>query len=221
MKKVLLTGGSRGIGKAIKEVLELQGYVVYAPTHEGLDLASKMSIEQFIKSHRDDTYDVIINNAGINPLDNIQDIKDNEFDECLMVNLIAPKMLIQGFVHGMIEQRYGRILNIASIWSVVSKPKRTSYSIAKTGLVGMTRTLAAELGQYGITVNAISPGFVNTELTKQNISSEEQKCLENQISLRRFASPKEIARIVAFLISEENSFMTGQNIVVDGGYTIQ
>jgi 3-oxoacyl-[acyl-carrier protein] reductase len=118
----------------------------------------------------------------------------------------------------MKSNRYGRIVNISSIWSVVAKEGRLAYTASKSALNGATRTLAVELGEHGILVNTIAPGYVNTELTSQNNSSEQLRLIRNNIPLKRLAEPNEIAQIAAFLCSEKNSYMTGQVLVADGGY---
>jgi 3-oxoacyl-[acyl-carrier protein] reductase len=119
----------------------------------------------------------------------------------------------------MKKQQYGRIVNVASIWSVITRPKRTIYTVSKNALIGLTKTMAIELAPYGITVNAISPGFTLTELTENTNTKEEIDKLSDQVPARRFANPEEIAEVILFLSSKENSYMTGQNIVVDGGFT--
>lgn len=219
--KILLTGGSRGIGKATKECLEKQGHVVITPTRMELELTDRDSITAYIERHKDDGFDVIINNAGINPLNEIENIDLMDWDDCLSVNLTAPMLLVKGLTGRMKEQRYGRIVNISSIWGVVTKEKRGSYSAAKTGLLGLTRTMAVELGRFNILVNAVSPGFVHTELTDKNMSVEEQASMAAQLPLGRMAQPYEIAEVISFLVSERNTFITGQNIAVDGGFTVQ
>jgi len=127
--------------------------------------------------------------------------------------------LITGQVSRLMKKlNYGRIINIASIWSVISKPGRSIYSATKAGLVGMTKAAAAELGDWGILVNSVSPGFTMTELTKKSLSGSEIKDLSAQIPLKRFALPEEISKLVLFLASDLNGYITGQNIVIDGGF---
>jgi 3-oxoacyl-[acyl-carrier protein] reductase len=219
-KKVLLTGGSRGIGKAIYELLSEKGYDVFAPTRSELDLSCRKSIEEFVDKYQNQRFGVLINNAGINPLNSLSDIQDQDWEECLQVNLTASFLLIKGFSISMIEQQYGRIVNMASVWSVISKEKRMTYSVSKTGLIGLTRTAAIELGKHNILVNAISPGFIKTELTDSNLSLEEQLQLTSKMPLQRLGTTKEVAELTAFLVSDKNTFMSGQNVVIDGGFTI-
>lgn len=218
-RAVLITGGSRGIGNATVQKLKKTGkYEVFAPLRSGLDLSNDESIEKFINKYRDKPIDIIINNAGINNLDFIENISDQNIKDTIQVNLIAPVKLIRGFVNHMKRQRYGRIINISSIFGVVSKEKRTLYSATKFGLNGVTKALAVELGLYNILVNSVCPGFTNTELTKKNISKTERKEIEKDIPLRRFAESEEIADLIEYLISDRNTYITGQTIIIDGGF---
>ncbi len=218
MKNVLVTGGSRGIGKAVCEKFASQGYKVTAPSRQELDLMNNSSIENYIENNKNVVFDVIVNNAGINPVNEVEEIKDEDFDDAVQVNLKAPYKIIKGFVSGMKKQNYGRIINISSIWGVVSKEGRMTYSATKYGINGITNSLAVELGQYNILVNSVCPGYVATELTKQNVPEETAEKIKKLIPLGRFAEPEEIAEVVYFLASENNTYITGQKIVIDGGY---
>ncbi len=216
-KTVLLTGASKGIGKAIKELLEKSGkYYLLTPSRNDLNLRKLESIEYFFN---DQHIDVLINNAGINILNQIEEISQETIDSMFHVNLISPLILIQKTVPFMKKQHYGRIINISSIWGVRSKEFRTLYSATKFGLNGITKALSRELGEYNILVNSVCPGFVNTELTNKNISFSEQEEIKKNIPLKRFAEPSEIANLVEFLISDRNTYVTGQTIVIDGGFT--
>ncbi len=167
---------SRYVMKSCRDVsLEFirEGYEVIIPSRKELNLLDNQSIENYIEKHKNLVIDVIINNAGINPLAFIEDITDKDFDETIQINLKAPYKIIQGFVPKMKEQKYGKIINISSIWGVVSKEKRTIYSATKNGIHGITNSLAVELGKDNILVNSVCPGYTNTELTKQNVSEEE------------------------------------------------
>ncbi|NTW98438.1 MAG: SDR family oxidoreductase [Geobacteraceae bacterium] len=216
-KSVLITGGTGGIGGAIVSRLSADtGYRVYAPSRKELDLSSEASIGQYFNSF--DRFDIVINNAGINFPECIEEIVTDHIRDSLSINLIAPLLIIKGCVPHMKRQGFGRIVNVSSIWGIRSKEKRTLYSATKFGLNGITKSLARELGPYNILVNSICPGYVNTALTMKNVTHEEQENIKLEIPLRRFAEPKEIAESIAFLVSEGNSYMTGQTIIVDGGF---
>lgn len=219
MRKVLITGGARGIGKAIAEKFKMCGYEVCTPTRAELNLADSNSIESYIKEHGSKYFDVIVNNAGCNDINMITDITDDEINNMMSVNLIAPIKILRGFVGEMKKAGYGRIVNIGSIWAVVSKEGRCVYSATKNGIHGVTNTLAVELAPYNILVNTVCPGFTLTELTSKNNTPDEIAEIESEIPMRRMAKPEEIANVVYFLCSEDNTYLTGQKITVDGGYT--
>lgn len=219
--KALITGASRGIGKVTAQKFINEGYEVYAPTRSELDLADNISIEKYIEKYKDVKFDVIVNNAGINDINLIENITDNEIENMFQVNLLGPIKLLRGFVNGMKQKNYGRIINIGSIWAVVSKEGRSIYSATKNGIHGITNSLAIELAPYNILVNTVCPGFTLTELTKKNNSEQEIATISKQIPMERMAEPKEIAEVVYFLGSDFNTYITGQKIVVDGGYSIK
>ena len=127
--------------------------------------------------------------------------------------------LLRNFVSSMKAQHYGKIVNIGSIWGIVSKPGRVIYSASKHGIHGVTKTLAVELAEYNILVNTVCPGFTLTELTRKNNTEEQIVQIGEAIPMKRMAEPKEIADAVCYLVSERNTYITGQLIAVDGGYT--
>lgn len=219
MRKVLVTGGSRGIGKAIAEKFREHGYEVAAPTRQELDLLNEKSIEDYVTAHKEEGFDVIVNNAGINDIHEVEDITDEEIERMMATNLVAPIKLLRGFTRSMKKNNYGRIVNIASIWAVVSKSGRLVYSATKNGIHGVTNTLAVELAENNILVNTVCPGFTMTELTVKNNTPEEIAHISADIPMKRMARPEEIAEVVYFLCSEQNTYLTGQKIAVDGGYT--
>jgi 3-oxoacyl-[acyl-carrier protein] reductase len=220
-KNVFLTGGSRGIGKAIKDRFIKAGYIVYSPTREELDLSDIQSIKNYIERHRTITFDVIVNNAGINEINLLENINEHDMESMFQVDLIAPILLLKGFIPNMKKRNNGRIVNIGSIWAVVSKEGRGLYSSVKNGLHGITNALALELARYNILVNTICPGFTLTELTKKNNTDMEINKINESIPLKRMAWPEEIAEFIYFLCSENNTYITGQKICIDGGYTVQ
>lgn len=237
---VVVTGGTRGIGKAIVDAFLADGAEVIATgtraddvarrtadaarpprlRYDQVDLGSADSARAFCdRLAALPRVDALINNAGINQIVPIADIQDADFDRLLRIDLQSPLFLAQAVAPGMQARGYGRIVNVASIWSVMSKPGRAMYTAAKTGLAGLTRTMAAEFGAAQVLANTISPGFTRTELTASTNTPEELERIAAQIPMRRLAEPAEIARVVRFLAGPENTYLTGQNIVVDGGFT--
>ena len=221
LRTALVTGGSRGIGKAIKNKFLSENYIVEAPDRNDLNLSSLESVQNYCEINKQRCFSVIINCAGINTINLIESLTDSELLETLQVNLIAPIILLRTFTNKMKQNNYGRIVNIGSIWGEVSKPGRGAYSAAKHGLHGITNTLALELAPYNILVNTVCPGFTLTQLTRQNNSPEQLLQISESIPMRRLAESEEIAETVFFLASEKNTYITGQKIIIDGGYTIQ
>ncbi len=232
---VLVTGASRGLGKAFAKLFAENGADVigtassigsFPPDMQdtrffAVDLSKPAELQSFLKHIEAlPRLDVLVNNAGINIIKPLAYVTPEDYSAVLDVDLRAPYLLAQAAAAKMKVAGYGKIVNIASIWSVVTRAHRTLYSAAKSGLVGLTRALAAELAPDGILVNSVSPGFVLTDLTRQSLTNEELEQLSLQIPLRRMASPQEIAEVVAFLCSQKNSYLTGQNITVDGGFSI-
>lgn len=234
-KKALVTGASRGIGRAIAEAFAENGAKVWGTCTQidrwpesphGIipliaDFSDKDSLAEFLDSVKElGRIDVCVNNAGINRIKPVETVTPEDYRKVLSVDLQAPYLLSQALIPGMKSNSWGRIINIASIWSVVTKSHRSLYSTAKTGLVGMTRSLAAELAPHGIFVNSVSPGFVMTDLTRESLSRQEVRKITSQIPTGRMAQPEDIAAVVCFLASDLNTYLTGQNIVVDGGFSI-
>jgi len=239
---VLVTGATRGIGAAIAAAFEASGAdLLLTGTNQAeideLNLRNAQQGRQHVRWLYADfssaastalfldvlaqcpPIHVLINNAGTNRINMIDEVDADELDLLLSINLRAPLLLCSSLGRVMKQMQYGRIVNIASIWSINTKPGRAVYSASKTGLVGMTRSVAVDLADHGILVNAVSPGFVNTELTNATLSVEEMERLSSQVPLGRFAEPEEVARTVLFLSSNMNTYLTGQNIVIDGGFT--
>jgi len=219
MRKALVTGASRGIGYEVAKLLEEQGFEVFAPSHSELDLCDVVSIENYCETNRNVTFDVLINNAGLNDIHDIDEITEEELIRMMNVNLIAPIRLIRRVSINMKKQNYGRIVNVGSIWGIAGKPGRTVYSATKHGIHGVTQTLAVELAQYNILVNTVCPGFTLTELTYKNNSPKQIKEISNFIPLGRMANPIEQAKFICYLAGSDNTYITGQQIAVDGGYT--
>ena len=216
-KVVLITGGSRGIGAAIVKVL-LKNYNVLAPTRTELDLSSKKSIEEFIQKNQKLSLYALINNAGVNNPEFVDQLTDKNIDQTLQVNLVAPILLCRGFVPLLKKNKISHIVNISSIFGLVARAKQVLYATTKFGLNGVTKALALELAPDNILVNSVCPGFVDTDLTRRNPPQKNKK-LAVEVPLGRFATPFEIANLVEFLISDKNTYITGETIVIDGGYT--
>lgn len=216
-KTALVTGASRGIGAAIAGRFRKAGARVLAPARSEMDLRSGASVRAYLGS-LSGPVDILVNDAGINILGSSGEIADGQFEEVLQVNLLAPLKLMSGVAGSMKKRRYGRILNVSSIWSLVTRARRVAYTASKSGLNGLTRSLAVELAPFGVLVNALAPGYVDTELTRKNNSLREIAAIERAIPLGRLGTPEEMAEVAAFLCSERNTYITGQVLVADGGY---
>jgi len=234
-KTALVTGGTRGIGKAIVDLLANSGArVIYTGTKSRngnssekkvfmqLDLSQNDSIKQFLaKLGLVPKIDILVNNAGINVIESIDSIKDENWEKILKVNLTGSMLLMREVSKKMKKTNWGRILNVSSIFGIVSREKRNSYSASKAGLIGLTKASALDLAPYNILVNALCPGFTLTELTISILSEQERKELSQEIPLGRFAKTEEIAKAASFFCSDLNTYITGQAIVVDGGYCLR
>jgi 3-oxoacyl-[acyl-carrier protein] reductase len=218
-KTVLITGGSKGIGKACSEVFLENGYSVIAPTRKELDLSNTISIQIYLDNLNRDI-DVLVNNAGINPLADVGEIDFQSANELMNTNFWAPVILSNFFAPKMRDQGYGRIVNISSIWSGVTKSGRSMYASSKAAINAFTRTAAVEFASSNVLINAVAPGYVNTELTKLNNSPEQIEQIKASLPINRLAEPVEIAELIYFLASDKNTFVTGQTIFADGGYSI-
>jgi 3-oxoacyl-[acyl-carrier protein] reductase len=238
---VLVTGATRGMGKQFADDFsKLGANLILTGTNEdeieilnreakqcgqvtrnyyAVDFTNSKSAKAFIKAiEAYEKIDVCINNAGINRINFIDETLLEDWKDILNVNLEAPFFITRAVSRLMKKNRYGRIINIASIFGVISKAKRSIYTTTKFGLRGLTVTSAIELAPYNVLVNSVSPGFVLTELTKNILSPIEMEDLARQIPMGRFAENEEISSVVIFLASSLNTYLTGQNIVVDGGF---
>ena len=231
LKTALVTGGRRGIGAAIASRLRDDGvYVVVtgttphndAPkdgTYRSVDFSSAASTRAFADTIASEDFDILVNNAGTSKIGAFHAIDPADFDRIQQINVHAPFLLMRAVLAGMRRKGWGRIVNIASIFSVVSKEQRASYSASKFALDGMTAALAAEVAADGILANCVSPGFIDTELTRGILGESGIADLVARVPMKRLGRPEEIAAFVAWLVSDENTFISGQNLVIDGGFT--
>lgn len=237
-KTALVTGGTRGIGRAVAELLFLSGCrVIYTGTRPQdslkssttgkiywqLDLNDPEGVDSFLKRMRKlESLDILVNNAGINIIEPIDRVEIENWDKIIRVNLTGAMLLIREAAGLMRKNKTrGRILNISSIFGIVSKSGRASYSASKAGLLGLTRAAALDLAKDGILVNALCPGFTLTDLTRSILSAKEIETLSREIPAGRFAKEEEIAQAAVFFCSEMNTYITGQAVVVDGGAAIR
>ena len=230
-KKVFVTGASRGIGLAIAAAFRAEGAWVVgthtggSATHEdcqewvSADFVDMAGISACADRVRQIAPDVLVNNAGINTIAPFTEIDPQDFLRIQQVNVFAPFRLCQAAIPGMKRQGRGRIVNVSSIWGKISKAHRASYSASKFAIDGLTVALAAEHSADGILANSIAPGFVDTELTRRVLGDAGIEALVAGVPARRMGHVDEIARLVLWLASDENTYLTGQNIAIDGGFT--
>ena len=227
----VVTGATRGIGYAIAKKFLEDGLEVIATgtkieskypkgaSYFPVNLLENDSIDSFIKYLKNKKIDILVNNAGINKIDKFSSVNIDDFDRILHVNLRAPFLLCQAVIPYMKKNNWGRIVNITSIWSHISKEFRASYSSSKFGLDGMTAAISAEVSKYGILANSVAPGFVDTELTRNILTEHEISEIKKQIPMKRLGQVEEIAKLVSWLVSNENTYISGQNLIIDGGFS--
>ena len=236
-KVVLVTGGSRGIGRAIVERFAQEGAIVWftyrSSKGEAQQLEQKYEgqvkgfqgdvadaeamqnlVDTIIKEHG--RIDVLVNNAGIARDNLVLRMKDEEWQQVIDVNLTAAFRLTKFVLKPMLKQRSGAIINMSSIVGLTSNPGQANYAASKAGLIAFTKAVAKEVGKRNIRVNAIAPGFIETDMTASLPEQVKKEYLSN-IALGRFGKPEEIAEVVLFLASDRASYITGQTIVVCGG----
>ena len=220
-KIVVITGDSRGIGKKIKDDLEKYGATVKGFSSKDFDLTNKKEIEELSNLLRSlEKIDVCINNAGIIYSCEIQDHSTtrDKYERLMNVNLTAPFEISSACSEVMKKNGYGRIINISSIAGTRVRDGRSAYSASKHGLIGLTKNLSVDLGKYGILANTVSPGFTMTEMTESMLPKKEMDLLCKQVPTRRFGTTQDISNAVLFLASDFNTYITGQDLIVDGGF---
>jgi len=238
MRTVLITGGSRGIGRAMVELFSKNGYSVAFTYRESEELAEELARATGAIAIRADSasaddvlaacntalrelghVDCLINNAAVSAFSTVTDISDADWDTMIRVNLTAPFLYSRNIAKGMISRKCGRIINISSMWGLVGSSCEVHYSAAKAGLIGMTKAMAKELGPSGITVNAIAPGFIDTDMNRM-LDGETVSAICEETPLCRAGTPEEIAEAALFLASEKASFITGAVLNVSGGLVV-
>ena len=239
-KLAVITGASRGIGKCIATKFAKEGANVvinYRNNEEEAlkvkqeleDLGSQVLVvkadvseleqaENLIKEAKKEfgRVDILVNNAGITKDNLIIRMKEEDFDSVIKTNLKGAFNCLKAVTPIMLKQKYGKIVNMASVVGVVGNPGQVNYCASKAGLIGMTKSLAKEIGSRNITVNAIAPGFIDTDMTKI-LSDDQKKKILSQIPLNKFGNVEDIANVALFLGSENSNYITGQVIHVDGG----
>ncbi len=241
-KIVLVTGATRGIGKAITLTLGNAGATVIgtATSEAGADNISKMLVDNKISGNgilldvtdndqisnlseiiKNDfgSVDILVNNAGITRDNILLRMKEDEWEDIISTNLSSIYKMSKSVLRGMIKQRSGRIISITSVVGAMGNVGQTNYSAAKAGIIGFTKSLAREVGMRGITVNSVAPGFISTDMTN-SLPEEQREALVAQIPLGRLGTVDEIAKTVLFLAGDGGSYITGQTLHVNGGMYI-
>src|SRR3954465_2199351 len=240
-KTALVTGASGGIGGSIAKALHAQGAkgVLPGPRAEALqavkaeldsltggrafiapaNLADSASVEALPKAAEEAAgagIDILVNNAGVTKDNLFMRMKDEEWEQVLAVNLTAAFRLSRAVIRGMMKRRWGRIVQITSIVAATGNPGQGNYAAAKAGLIGMTKSLAAEVASRKITVNAVAPGFIQTSMTEV-LSDQQKEMISGRIPAGRMGLPEEIAAAVVYLASAEAAYVTGETIHINGG----
>ena len=238
MKTVLITGGSRGIGAELVRAFSKNGYKVAFTYRSSTDAADALATETGALAIKADSrsesevitavnktvselggIDCLINNAAVSSFSLFTDITLDDWNDMLSVNLTGSFLYSKAVIPDMLKRKQGRIINVTSMWGLVGASCEVHYSAAKAGLIGMTKALAKELGPSGITVNAIAPGVIDTEMNKA-LSDADREVLIGDTPLMRIGSTRDVAEAALFLASDGASFITGDVLNISGGYVI-
>ena len=229
--RAVVTGATRGIGYAIAERLLKDGLEVIitgtkkngkhpaGSSYYQVDFLDEDSTNKFINFLKKQQINILVNNAGINKISEFSSIDIDDFDRILRINLRAPFQICQAVIPYMEKIKWGRIVNLTSVFGNISKEYRAAYSSSKFGLDGMTVALAAEVSEKGILANSVGPGVIDTDMTREVLGDSGINKLKGQIPMKRLGQVSEIASLVIWLVSNENTYMTGQNLMIDGGFT--
>lgn len=215
----LILGGTGDIGGAIARQFRAEGLLVRAVGRSDFNLASGESIAEFF-DREDARFEVLVHSGGLNHPKRFENLSDSEIRETMEVNLFGFLQVVRHCMGHWRQCGYGRVLVISSLYGFLAREGRLPYTVAKHALNGAVKTLAIELAQYGVLVNSLSPGYIETKMTRQNNSPETIARLMAGIPVRRLGTPEDIAVVSWFLCSPKNRYINGQDIVVDGGFSI-